>query len=326
MSIVKQHGRVIARTGVLTSLVSLALAAPALAAKPTVTTGGTQNLTPTSATLKAAVNPKGKGTLYYFQYGTSKAYGSATPEVGAGEGNGGVSVQASVVGLAANKNYHYRVVARNSDGTTVGGDKSFKTPKQPLGFTLEASPNPAPFLGAVTLQGVLSGTGNSGRAIVLQQNVFPFTAGFQNVGNPQVTGSTGSFAFPILSVSTNAQYRVVTTAGGKVTSSVVTLGVAVDVSTDISGSKVKRGRHVRFKGKVHPAKRGAIYQVQRKTDKGNWIRVADGTSTGGGSTFSRYEKLVRIRYSGLYRVVVGVADGYQVTGIGREVKITATKK
>ena len=37
----------------------------------------------------------------------------------------------------------------------------------------------------MTVQGTLSGTGNANRAVVLQANPFPFTAGFQNVGNPR---------------------------------------------------------------------------------------------------------------------------------------------
>ncbi len=63
----------------------------------------------------------------------------------------------------------------------------------------------------VTLQGVLSGTGNAGRQVVLQQKVFPYLTDFQTVGNPQVTGSSGAFAFPLLGVTTNTQYRVATT-------------------------------------------------------------------------------------------------------------------
>jgi len=34
------------------------------------------------------------------------------------------------------------------------------------------------------VQGTLSGTGGGNRAVVLQGEVFPFSAGFQNLGNP----------------------------------------------------------------------------------------------------------------------------------------------
>jgi hypothetical protein len=319
--------RALPRVAVLTAALGLTLAAPAIAAKtpPTVATGGTANVSPQSATLKGTVNPKGKYAAAYFQYGTSKAYGANTPETAAGAGAKNVPVAADIIGLVPNKTYHYRVVARNADGTTVGADKAFTSKKQPLGFTLAANPNPVAFGGAVTLEGVLSGTGNSGRQVALQQNVFPYTAGFATVGNPQVTGASGTFAFPLLGVTTNTQYRVVTTAGTRVTSQVVTLGVAVTVSTRVGNTRVKRGHRTRFSGTVHPAKRGAIFVVQRKTEKGNWIEVSRGTSAGGGATFSRYDKKVRIRFSGLYRVAIGVADGYQVTGVGRSVKLTARR-
>src|SRR2546423_15391355 len=55
--------------------------APAAAAglAPVVSTGGVPAVTATSATLTGTVNPEGEATTYYFQYGTSTAYGSTTP-------------------------------------------------------------------------------------------------------------------------------------------------------------------------------------------------------------------------------------------------------
>ncbi len=41
-----------------------------------------------------------------------------------------------MIGLTAATTYHYRLIARNADGTTTGGDRSFKTANQPLGFSL----------------------------------------------------------------------------------------------------------------------------------------------------------------------------------------------
>lgn len=304
----------VATTAIAT--ITLAIAAGAAsAAAPAVTTGGTSKVGQQAATLAAKVNPKGKATAVFFQIGKTKAYGTNTAETSAGAGTKERSVSSSVLGLSPATTYHYRVVARNADGTVVGGDKAFKTKNQPLGFTLEASPNPVLFEQPVTLQGVLSGTGNSGRQVALQQNAFPFTAGFATVGNPQVTGSSGAFAFPLLGVTTNAQYRVVTTAGTKVTSSIVTLGVAVRVKAKMGTHRVKRGQRVRFSGTIRPAKVGALYAIQRKDKHGVWQLVAGGTSRHGGDSFSTIDKKARIRKSGDYRVFVGVADGYQVSGI-----------
>ena len=129
-------------------------------------------------------------------------------------------------------------------------------------------------------------------------------------------------AFPLLGVTTNAQYRVVTTAGAKVTSSIVTLGVAVQVSTKVGARSVKRGHRIRFSGKITPSKVGALYAIQRQDSNGNWKVVAGSVSRAGGSTYSTFNTKATIRKSGLYRVFVGVTDGYQVSGVGATKKIS----
>ncbi len=168
---------------------------------------------------------------------------------------------------------------------------------------------------------MLSGTGNAGRQVVLQQKPFPYTTAFATVGNPQVTGSSGAFAFPLLGVTTNTQYRVISTGGKTVTSEIVTLGVAVRVTTKVSSHHVRRGGHIRFSGTVRPAKVGALFSIQKLNSKGAWVTVAGGVSTGGGTTFSRYSKRVKIRRGGSYRVFMGVADGFQVSSIGSTISI-----
>ena len=64
---------------ILALLAGLALPATAAAARPGVTTGGAANLTDTTVSLNGSVNPKGKDTQYFFQYGLNKLYGSQTP-------------------------------------------------------------------------------------------------------------------------------------------------------------------------------------------------------------------------------------------------------
>jgi len=56
-----------------------------------------------------------------------------------------------------------------------------------FGLTLAATSNPVPFGRSTTIVGTLSGTGNGGRQVVLQQNPFPYTGGFTTVGNAQLT-------------------------------------------------------------------------------------------------------------------------------------------
>src|SRR4051794_32772653 len=120
-----------------------ALPPPAAAApQPGVSTGGASKVTITTATLNGKVNPHGAATTYFFQYGTTPAYGSRTPDAGAGAGTAAVGASAPVAGLGPNTKYHYRLVARNGAGTTVGGDHTFAPPQQPPRVAPAAPPHP----------------------------------------------------------------------------------------------------------------------------------------------------------------------------------------
>jgi hypothetical protein len=91
-------------------------------------------VTADSATLGAKIDPDGAATSYYFQYGTSTAYGTdlpAAPGLGLGAGKGDQAVSAHLQGLAAATTYHYRVVAIGEVGgepvVNEGPDETFAT-------------------------------------------------------------------------------------------------------------------------------------------------------------------------------------------------------
>jgi hypothetical protein len=94
---------------------------------PTVTTGATTDITTSAATTAGTVNPNGKPTTYYFQYGTSTSYGSTSPSASAGSGSSDVNVTATLSGLATSTTYHYQLVAINGFGTSYGADATFTT-------------------------------------------------------------------------------------------------------------------------------------------------------------------------------------------------------
>src|SRR5205807_1614270 len=148
--------------------------APAAAAglAPKVSTGGVTAVTASSATLTGTVNPEGEATTYYFQYGTSTAYGSTTPSPSANAGNGtmNVDVSAAAGSLTPSTTYHYRLVATNASATNTGADHTFKTVKSPTAVTIAASPNPIVYRQPTTVGGSVLGPRAAHASVTLQRS------------------------------------------------------------------------------------------------------------------------------------------------------------
>jgi len=300
-----------------------ALAAPAAAqaaTKPQVTTGGAANITQDAVRLTGKVDPNGAATQYQFQYGTTTAYGSVTAVQTLG-GNGAQTVTADVGALAPATRYHFRLIASNSAGQALGADRSFRTKRQPLGVTLNGVPNPVLFGGGTTLAGQVTGTGNGGRTVVLQANPFPYTQGFQNLGNAQVADPAGNFSFPLLSVPFNTQYRIALPDKPEVPSPIVTVSVMAKVATHVGTYRVRRGSLLTFSGTMKPAVPGTLMAVQRKSAKGKWITVGGMAARRSNSTQSKFKRRVRIHRTGTYRVFAGLDNGRYVPNSGREIRI-----
>jgi uncharacterized protein YegP (UPF0339 family) len=93
-------------------------------ALPQVVTGNASDITTNAANLNGSVVTHGLTTDYYFEYGPSGAYGSATPTDSASEDS---DITAAITGLAEDTVYHFRLVASNSQGTSYGDDQTFQT-------------------------------------------------------------------------------------------------------------------------------------------------------------------------------------------------------
>jgi hypothetical protein len=108
---------------------------------PAVTTEAATNVHESEATLNGTVNPNGADTHYYFEYGTTKGYGSKTPEVDAGSGTKNVHAEAALSNLQLGTEYHYRLIATNLLGSkSVGGDRTLTTvPRAVPGIIRNAS-------------------------------------------------------------------------------------------------------------------------------------------------------------------------------------------
>jgi hypothetical protein len=302
----------------LALLISSAQAATPKPLPPAVATSGVSNVTYSSAILYGYVDARGQATNYFFQYGTTKGYGAQTPLAPAGNGTITIKVSQAVTGLRPFTTYHYRIVAIGPEGTKTGVDRTFTTPKVPLSLAIVGAPNPVVFGNPFLVEGNLSGTGASTHEIVLQVNAFPFLGGFKNVGNPEITNSTGGFSFPVLGLLENAQLRVVTVGKPLVYSPIVTETVAVRVSFHVRRA-AKRG-YVRFYGTVAPAEVGAqvgfqLLQPGKSVNEGGTI-VKSGTLTVG-----RFSGRMRLRHRGLYRALVKVSDGAHVSNYSEPILV-----
>jgi len=308
--------------GALTAAVVMgALWAPAsaLAAAPTITTGGVSNLGQTSVTLHGRVDPNGTATAYAFQYGPTKLYGATTAAVNAGAGTKPVRVSQAIGGLAPATTYHYRLVGIRSTRVFAGRDRTFKTRRQPLGVSLAAVPNPIPIGHSTTLAGVLTGTGNANRQVQLQANPWPYTGGFRPVANNQVTNALGGFAFPLLSVTVNTQYRVLMPARPAVVSPIVVVGTTNKVTRH---AKVRRGHRrgrLHLWGTISPALDGSGVYIQ-KLRRGAWVTIAQTFARHTSEGYSRYSRFVRQKHGGRYRAVVIDGTGAHWPSASRSIR------
>lgn len=84
--------------------------------------------TPHAAQLNGIVNTRGMSTVVTFEYGPTSNYGSSVPATqNPVSGPAASIVSANAADLKAGTNYHYRIVATNDEGTTYGGDVTFKS-------------------------------------------------------------------------------------------------------------------------------------------------------------------------------------------------------
>src|SRR5947199_2247590 len=155
----RYHGAVVSAICLASCAMALVGAGGAAAVtRPDVSTGGAHAITYSSATLSGTVNPNGGDTSYYFQYGTTRL---SLPEqsiiADAGAGTHPVKVNTSITGLKPLSLYHYRLVAVNAAGISVGSTRTFVTTKVPLSLQILGSPNPVLFCATVVVQGTLSG-------------------------------------------------------------------------------------------------------------------------------------------------------------------------
>ncbi len=100
---------------------------------PIIESEGSAQVTQTTATITATVNPNGLQTSYILEVGTEvEGQILYTPSFGeVGSEAIGVPLVFGLSGLQPGTTYHYRIVAQNEDGTVFGADQTFATPGFP---------------------------------------------------------------------------------------------------------------------------------------------------------------------------------------------------
>jgi hypothetical protein len=119
--------------------------------QPGVITGSPVQLLPTSEELTGSVNPNGFASIAWFQWGTNTSYGNTTAATNLSASTTFVAVSNVLAGLTQGAAYHYRLMASNSFGLSIGNDAIFTTPVAPTVVTLAAS-------GTVPTSTTLNGT------------------------------------------------------------------------------------------------------------------------------------------------------------------------
>jgi hypothetical protein len=234
--------------------------------EPAAVTAPASSLAATTATLNGSVNPNGRATSWFFEYGTSTSYGTKTPAQNAGAGTSVVNVSAPLAGLRAGVTYHFRIVASNDAGTGRGSDRTFVLASAPGATTGSAS--------SVTATGaILNGSVDPHAQGTSWHFEFGTTTGYGTATATKTTGATSgwsnvSAALAGLVPGTTYHYRLVTTNAAGTT-------VGADRAFTTVGSPVVSTASAQGVGVTNATLAGS---VDPKTHTTNWY-FEYGTST-----------------------------------------------
>jgi virginiamycin B lyase len=84
------------------------------------------------ADLTGYVNSRGFPTTWLFKWGRTKAYGHRgfVPESPFRAGEGSAEIEEPILGLCPGRAYHFEIVAYGPGGRALGGDRTFRTPRE----------------------------------------------------------------------------------------------------------------------------------------------------------------------------------------------------
>ncbi len=196
------------------------------------------NVYATSATLGGTVDPNGLATTYYFRYGTSTHYGSATASTSAGAGQSAVSVAANLTGLAPSTTYHVVLVAVNAVGTVSTKDTTFSTHAKPAvvtGGATQLASQSATLSGTVVPNGLATTYQFRYGTTIAFGSAMPVSAASAGSGTKLVTETA---ALSGLAANTSYRYELVaTSAAGTTVGPVKTFKTPASSSAKRSATK-----------------------------------------------------------------------------------------
>jgi len=209
-------------------------------------------------------------------------------------------------------------VATHKPGHTPGGGTTELSLKADTPI-VRYDPTLVPPGGVATLSGRLRGQANAGQVVVLTQNPAPLADNtFEPTGREATTDAQGNYRFTGVIVPVNTQFRTQTATPLR-TSDIALVSVRPRVSFRVGDSTPRRGQRVRFRGKVWPEHDAKPVSIQRRGRDGKFRTVKRTvTRDAPGESFSRYRTRVRIRSTGVYRVVVRPGDEDHINGISRK--------
>jgi PKD repeat protein len=191
-------------------------------APPYATTGGTEGVSDTGATLDGTVNPENQSAQYHFVYGTApSSLSQSTPLTSAPSGQTATAVSATLTSLAPSTTYYYRLDLLAGGQTYSGLVQSFTTNATP-------PPPQTPTLATGTASGigvnsaVLTGTIDPGGPQAVSYD-FSYGTSPSNLeaSTLQTSGLSGTTSIPVsaelsgLSRNTTYYFQLEVTLNGR---------------------------------------------------------------------------------------------------------------
>jgi hypothetical protein len=185
---------------------------------PNLKTEPADEITRTSARLNAWFEGNGEATTYYFDYGegTGGGYTTRIPlsptEESAGSPSEPTTISTTLPGLKYDTSYHFRVVAKNGKGSSLGQDRTFKTLPAVPNLTSGPATNILPH--SATLNGSYEGNGELTTYYYEYGKTTSYTGGKSETfepGSPSGPTNLEPFDISSLELETLYHFRVVAT-------------------------------------------------------------------------------------------------------------------